>query len=100
MFDGKKFLTPDRGVLGGITRKVVLELVESRFPLERRDILLTELLAAEELFLCSSNKEVVPVVQADDAVIGSGKPGRNTAAVMALFTEYTHTWATGSTPQR
>jgi branched-chain amino acid aminotransferase len=99
MFDGEKFLTPDRGVLGGITRKVVLELVQSRFPLEKRDILLTELLTAEELFLCSSNKEVMPVVKVDDAVVGSGKPGRNTAAVMDLFAEYTQSWAAGSTSQ-
>jgi branched-chain amino acid aminotransferase len=99
MFGDGKFITPDRGVLSGITRKVVLGLVESRFPLERRDISLTELLAAEEIFLCSSNKEVAPVVKVDKTVIGDGKPGPNTGKVMSLFAEYTRAWASGSTPK-
>ena len=93
--NGKRFVTPDRGVLSGITRKVVLELVQSRFPLERRDISLAELLAAEEIFLCSSNKEVVPVVKVDETVIGSGKPGTNTGSVMSMFADYTKNWASG-----
>lgn len=98
MFSGGKFVTPDKGVLSGVTRKVVLGLVQSRFTLELRDISLNELLAAEEVFVCSSNKEVAPVVKVDEAVIGDGKPGRNTASVMSMFAEYTKTWASGQTP--
>ena len=93
MFANGKFVTPDRGVLSGVTRKVVLELVQSRFPLEKRDVSLTELLAAEEIFLCSSNKEVVPVVAVDETVIDIGKPGPNTASVMSMFADYTKAWA-------
>ena len=59
---------------------------------------LDELLGAEEVFICSSNKEVLPVVKVDKAVIGDGKPGRHTAAVMAMFAEYTQSWASGTTP--
>ncbi|KPJ75868.1 MAG: hypothetical protein AMJ54_13700 [Deltaproteobacteria bacterium SG8_13] len=99
LFGDGKFITPDRGVLSGITRKVVLGLVQSRFPLERRDVSLAELLAAKEVFLCSSNKEVVPVVKVDEKVIGDGTPGPNTGKVRSLFDEYTRAWATGSTPQ-
>ncbi len=99
MFGDGKFLTPDRGVLSGITRKVVLDLVQSRFPVELRDISKNELLAAREVFLCSSNKEVVPVVKVDEAVIGDGKPGPNTGEVMSMFAEYTRAWAAGQTPE-
>ncbi len=99
LYANGKFITPERGVLSGITRKVVLGLVQSQFPLERRDVPLTELLAAEEVFLCSSNKEVAPVVMVDENIIGDGKPGPNTGKVMSLFTEYTRAWASGSTPK-
>ena len=99
MFADGKFVTPDRGVLSGITRKVVLRLVQSRYPLEKRDIALAELLAAEELFLCSSNKEVLPVVKVDDVLISDGKPGPNTVKVMKMFADYTRQWAQGSSPQ-
>ena len=92
------FATARRGVLSGITRKVVLGLVRSRFTVEMRDISLDELLGAQEVFICSSNKEVVPVVKVDKTVIGDGKPGRHTAAVMAMFAEYTQAWASGTTP--
>lgn len=92
------FATARQGVLSGVTRKVVLELVRSRYTVDMRDISLGELLEAEEVFICSSNKEVVPVVRVDKAVIGDGKPGRHTAAVMAMFAEYTRSWASGTTP--
>jgi branched-chain amino acid aminotransferase len=98
MFGDGKFITPDRGVLSGITRKVVLDLVQSRFPVELRDISKNDLLAAREVFLCSSNKEVVPVVKVDEALIGDGKPGPNTGKVMSMFAEYTRAWAAGQTP--
>ena len=96
MFDSGKFVTPNRDILGGITRKVVLGLVQTRFAVELRDIALKELLAADEVFLCSSNKEIVPVVKVDDTVIGDGKPGRHTSEVMAMFAEYTQQWASGA----
>ena len=99
MFDSGKFVTPDRDVLGGITRKVVRKLVQTRFAVDMRDISLDELLAAEEVFLCSSNKEVVPVVQVDEVVIGDGKPGSHTTKVMTMFGEYTRAWASGSNSQ-
>ena len=41
---------------------------EGTFPLER-------LLAADEAFLTSSIREVMPVVAVDDARIGDGRPG-------------------------
>jgi branched-chain amino acid aminotransferase len=35
----------------------------------------TELLAAEEAFLCGSGQEVVPIVAVDRIAVGDGKPG-------------------------
>ena len=71
----------------GITRNVVLELAQGRFPIEERPILLEELSQADEAFITSSSKEIVPVVQIDDLVIGDGKPGKRTYELEQRFIE-------------
>ena len=74
----RRLLTPslELPILAGVTRATLLELVsdvgygveEGSFPLER-------LLTADEVFLTSSIREVMPVVAVDDAQIGDGLPG-------------------------
>jgi branched-subunit amino acid aminotransferase/4-amino-4-deoxychorismate lyase len=44
---------------------------------------------AEEVFLTSSTKEVVPVVQVDRRPVADGRPGKRTREVMARFRDYT-----------
>ncbi|MGZ3618609.1 MAG: aminotransferase class IV, partial [Ktedonobacteraceae bacterium] len=78
IFRGDTLITPHRGILVGITRNVVLELARSKFIIEERPILLEELALADEAFITSSSKEITPVVQIDDRIIGNGKPGRHT----------------------
>jgi branched-chain amino acid aminotransferase len=48
-------------------------------------ILPADLAAADEVFLSSSIREVMPVVRVDDHVIGDGKPGPVTRALHAAF---------------
>lgn len=76
-------VTPGDEILAGITRKTVLALAEAHHPVEVRDLFLDELLAADEAFITGSGKNLVPVVQIDDATIGDGRPGRVTRALMA-----------------
>jgi len=87
IFRGDTLITPQRGILVGITRNVVLELARSKFKIEERPILLEELALADEAFITSSSKEITPVVQIDDSVIGNGKPGRRTYQLEQLFIE-------------
>lgn len=82
-------VTPGDGILPGITRGTVLDLAHSAFPVEIRDILVEELYRADEVFITASNKQVMPVVQVDEARIGTGQPGENTRRMMALFAELT-----------
>jgi branched-subunit amino acid aminotransferase/4-amino-4-deoxychorismate lyase len=59
------------GVLPGVTRALVLSLEPARegaFPLD-------DLLHADEAFLTSSIREVMPVVSVDGRSIGDGRPG-------------------------
>jgi branched-chain amino acid aminotransferase len=86
-FFGQRLVTPDTGILLGITRQAVLELASDPFQVELRPLPVTELMRADEVFICSSNKEVCPVRQIDDHVIGSGVPGPNTRFLMEQFTQ-------------
>ena len=85
IFEGDTLVTPREEVLIGITRNVVLELARGRFQVEERPILLAELAEADEAFVTASSKEIVPVVQIDDLVIGNGKPGQITQRLVAQY---------------
>ncbi len=87
IFRGDTLVTPRRGILIGITRNVVLELARSRFAVEERPILLEELALSDEAFITSSSKEITPVVQIDDLIIGDGKPGPRTYQLEQRFIE-------------
>lgn len=87
IFLGDTLVTPRSGILIGITRNVVLDLARGRFPIEERPILLDELPRTDEAFITSSSREIVPVVQIDDLVIGDGKPGRRTTELEQRFIE-------------
>ncbi len=87
IFRGDTLVTARVGVLIGITRNVVLDLARGSFPIEERPILSAELAEAQEAFVTSSSKEIVPVVQIDDLVIGNGKPGPRTFDLEQRFIE-------------
>ena len=85
-------ITPGRGILPGITRQVILDLARSLFSVKIRDVFLSELLEADEVFICGTNKGIVPVVQVDDTVIGNGKPGPKTRLLIQSFPEFVRTY--------
>ncbi len=91
-FRGNTIITPGTGILKGITRQVILNLVEGIFDVEIRDIKREELADFDEVFITASNKEVVPVIQIDDLTIGNGKPGPNTKRVMEVFRNLTEVY--------
>jgi branched-chain amino acid aminotransferase len=81
--------TPGAGILNGITRQKVLDLAEGSFPIDIRDIHRNELVRADEVFITSSNRLIVPVQRVDEDLIGAGKPGNRTQALMQAFSAYT-----------
>lgn len=63
-------------MLPGITYDVVLGLARRHGqPVEVREIREEEVRSADELWLTSSTKEVLPITQLDGKPVGSGKPG-------------------------
>lgn len=87
IFRGDTLVTPRKGILIGVTRNVVLELARGRFAVDERPILLEELTLVDEAFITSSSKEITPVVQIDNLVIGDGKPGPRTYELEQRFIE-------------
>ena len=85
IFRSDTLVTPRQGILIGVTRNVVLNLARDRFAVEERPVLLDELAQADEAFITSSSKEILPVVQIDDLVIGDGKPGPRTIELEQRF---------------
>lgn len=85
---GGDLVTPpeEAGILPGITRAHLLEVAaELRAAVRFSPITPDDLAAADEVFLTSSIREILPVVRVDDHVIGDGRPGRVTRALHAAF---------------
>ncbi|GHB42869.1 aminotransferase class IV [Mongoliitalea lutea] len=79
--DGK-VSTPDNHILHGITRKRTLELVPDT---AIREISFPEVLAADELFITSTTKKILPITKIDDHIIGNGKVGPKTQQLIKEF---------------
>jgi branched-chain amino acid aminotransferase len=76
----------EAGLLAGITRAFVLELAASLGIHTREETLYEEDVAsADEAFLTSSTKEIVPVVAVDSLTIGEGVPGPLTKLLLEAF---------------
>ena len=75
--DGAVVTRPaDFGILRGITRTVVLEVIaEHGLKLEERPFTMDEAYAAREAFITSATQFVTPVVQIDGKPVGNGAPG-------------------------
>jgi branched-chain amino acid aminotransferase len=80
-------LTPEFGMLKGVARKHVLEISESVFQTEARDVSLDELKNAKEVFITSTTKNILPVVQIDGQLVADGKPGEITRTLAKKFLE-------------
>jgi branched-chain amino acid aminotransferase len=81
-------LTPplEAGLLPGITREFLFEIGPARGIPVREAVLRDEsLLGADEAFLTSTTREIVPIVQVDDTRIGDGRPGPITVALLQTF---------------
>jgi branched-chain amino acid aminotransferase len=96
VFKDDRLMTPGRQILSGITRGFILELAKDLFEVTVRDVSLTELKGADEVFITGTNKGVVPVVQVDEATIGSGRPGRHTQILIQAMGERAASHAAGT----
>jgi branched-chain amino acid aminotransferase len=80
----------DGKILAGITRKIVLKLAKKIKGLKVKEGYFSyqNLPQANEAFLTSSTRNVVPVTKIDNIMIGKGKPGKVTQQLGEMFAEY------------
>ena len=72
----KVLITPDRGVLAGVSRKTVLEMAEHLgIKTSVRSLSVEELLEADEIFLSSSGGGVIPIIRVNETIFGNGASG-------------------------
>lgn len=76
----------ENGILRGITRAVVLDLVAREgISFEERAFSLEEAKVAREAFVTAASTLVMPVVKIDDTVVGNGHPGLVATRLRQLF---------------
>jgi branched-chain amino acid aminotransferase len=81
-------LTPDSGVLEGITRRTVMELASDLgIPLERRSVPACEMRRAGEVFVTSTAGGIMPVTKVDGEAVGDGEPGPVTSRLRDAYWE-------------
>lgn len=86
-----KVKTPDVsvGLLWGITRRVVIDLVKKLgLPLEEGFYAAEELLSAEEVFFTSTTREIMPVTVLDGKPVSDGKPGPISRSLLVEFRKF------------
>ncbi|HKQ01900.1 MAG TPA: aminotransferase class IV [Actinomycetes bacterium] len=85
---GQTLFTPslDLGILAGITRATLCDLAPTRGLKVLEGVYTAEdLLAADEAFLSSSTRELMPVVEVDATPIAAGRPGPVAATLQAAL---------------
>lgn len=82
----------DNKLLPGITRDLVVELAQTHnIPIEETIISEKEFLAADEIWLTSSTKEILPVTQINEQQVGNGKPGAVWQDMFQKYQDYKET---------
>lgn len=79
--DGQ-LITPGEHILMGITRKNLMNMAKN---VVVRPITLQEAWEADEAFISSTTKVLLPVTQIDDTPIGNGKPGPISLSLLQQF---------------
>jgi D-alanine transaminase len=95
---GGVILTPPKGplLLPGITRDLVLELAAAH-GVDAREAAISEaqLRAADEIWLTSSTREIMPVTLLDGVPVNGGKPGPVWARLLAHYQAFKQGLRTG-----
>lgn len=84
-------ITPAKGprLLPGITRDLILEQAAAHaIPYREADISIGDLSDADEIWLTSSTKEILPVTVLDSILVGNGKPGALYQRMSELYRHY------------
>lgn len=88
---GDRVITPPKGpyILPGITRDLVVEIAHSNdIDCVEQPVLIESLRSADEVWMTSSTKEILPITRIDGRPVGNGKQGPMHVRVFALYKQY------------
>ena len=85
--DGQLLTAPVKsGLLGGITRKAVIEIIkEQGLSFSESAFTADQLRNSDECFLTSTTKMIVPITKIDDSLVADGRPGKVTMNLLNLY---------------
>ena len=87
----------DERILHGITRQLVLQLARAaELTVRETDIPEEALRSADELWMTSSTRAVIPITRLDGAPVGTGRPGPMHERMMALWDAALDRWRQGA----
>jgi D-alanine transaminase len=84
-------MTPPKSpaILPGITRDIILEIArKNSIPCGEHAISKDDMKKSSEIWITSSTREIIPVVELDGEIIGNGKPGPVWNTLYKLFQEH------------
>jgi len=87
----KLIMTPSRGyeILPGITRDLVIELAKANdIGCDETTITKEQLFAANEVWMTSSTREILPITRIDNQPVGNGKPGPMHKRMFRIYQQY------------
>ncbi len=87
-------VTPPKNseILAGITRQVILEIAKlNNIPVAEEKITFSALKTASEIWLTSSTREIVPVIELDGEIVADGNAGAVWKKMQQLFQDYKYT---------
>ena len=88
--DGKIFTPPiSMSILPGITRETVIDIAgDLGYVVEERTMIRTDLMLADEVFMCGTAAEVTPIREVDDHAVGP--PGPVTLEIQESYLDTVH----------
>jgi D-alanine transaminase len=84
-------MTPPKSpaILPGITRDIILEIArKNSIPCGEHALSKDDMKKSSEIWITSSTREIIPVVELDGEIIGNGKPGPVWKTLYTLFQEH------------
>ena len=84
-------ITPPKSqfILPGITRDLIIEVMQAAgLPVQEAKVSESQLHAATEIWLCSSTRDILPVITLNNTSVGNGQPGTLWSKVWQIYQDY------------
>ena len=79
-------ITPDEGILPGLTRSLILdEAQKAGIPVRFEGLPVGDLRSLDEAFISSTSRAVLPITTIEGQPVGTGSPGPITQQLGALY---------------